>query len=895
MSSFPVPSERFWAKLHPRDKPVEWHPLIGHSADVAAVMQQLLSSDSSLSRRFAGALGQHQLTPAQTGRLVFLATLHDMGKTGHGFQSKARPNGERHRYTPEQQGHVQTLLHSTGYGPLKALILRELLPIASTDLRVAQELFLASIAHHGRPWQPKASSTNDKLWKPNDSRRDPLAEMRRLITYARQWSGLDDAPGEGFACLPPEFTHLFAGALTLADWIGSTRSAFPLAAWSDDEPDRYWIEKALPQAVDACARIGVVPRTTTVRYDGLPLLQAVFPATFAGSRYTPTELQSYAASGMPLPSPGTRLLIESETGSGKTEAALTLYARLRAAGQVGGLVFALPTRATAGAMYERVREALRGMYTGEDRPTLALAAGGQQPHAESNEPLIDERPQIWPDQPRETLERWASSHNKKFFAAEVVVGAVDQVLLGGLPVTHAHLRLAALSRHLLVVDELHSYDRYMSEILARVLELHTGVGGVALFMSATLSEGERQRYAGGPERSHAEAEALPYPTLSICARFGDGWRDRKMNPQGEPKTVRWKAVGEQDALQVAVAAATAGARVCILCNTVNRARATVAALRDAGHGSWLWRPPGAAPEHVPPYHSRYTLPDRRLLDEAVLARFGKGAAQELSGVILVSTQVVEQSLDVDFDLLVTDLCPIDVLLQRVGRLHRHRTRDSHRPDAYRTATVLVIPPEQGSFAPHLKRDALPLGWGKDRPYRNYLDGELTLRAVAAHPTIEIPRDNRRLIESVYHGELRDPFWEEAGVEDQGWPGYLVKAEGEELGDESHARSTALNFGISYSESAAAFAGAQEQRIRTRLGDETVRVELGGSVRCWYNPPERSVQFVDLPAWALPGGTADAVSEEPVQIETDEDGTRFRLGKRVYWYAPDGWNWSDAQA
>lgn len=883
MSSFPVPTGRFWAKLHPRENPQEWHPLIAHCADVAAVLEQLLLPDATIGRRLAGALEQEELTPAQRARLIFLAVLHDMGKTGHGFQTKVRPQGERGRYTPEQRGHVQTLLHSTGYAPLKALIVRELLPAVGKDLRTAQDLFFAAIAHHGRPWQPRTDNRNDVLWKQDGSGRDPLAEMRRLIRHAERWSGLNDAPVDELAPLPSRFTHLFAGALTLADWIGSTVGAFPFAKVADADPDGYWYE-ARERAAAACARIGVVPRTTTVSLVGMPLLETLFPDTFRERKHQPTDLQKYV-SAMPLPEPGTRLLIESETGSGKTEAALTLYARLRAAGLVSGLMFALPTRATASAMYDRVKEALKGMYSSESPPTVALAVGGRQPRTESNEELVAEQPQTWPDPADRELANWASSSNKKFFAAEIVVGTLDQVLLGGLPVKHAHLRLAALSRHLLVVDELHSYDRYMAEVLTRVLDLHTGAGGIALFMSATLSDAERQRYSGGPEHTRREAEQLPYPTVSVCKQPGAGWRDMPLTPHGRPKIVRWETTAEDEALHEAIVAAQDGARVCILCNTVNRARAAVAFLRDAAYEALLWRPNGS--ENTPPYHSRYTQPDRLKLDEEVRKRFGKAAAATQGGTILVSTQVVEQSLDVDFDLLITDLCPVDVLLQRIGRLHRHRERDAHRPELYTQPRALVIAPKEGNFAPHLKKKALDLGWGQDRAYPNYADGELTLQVIHRHPSIEIPRDNRALVEAVYHCEALEPLWDDAA-----WSEYLPRAMGDELKKQSHGRSMALDFRITYTESALAFDNAQEQRIRTRLGDETVRIELPGEVRPWYAASGESVRQVDLPVWALPKGEGDQPLVENLEWHGDADGTaRFRLGSHTYWYGPVGWEWA----
>jgi len=215
---------------------------------------------------------------------------------------------------------------------------------------------------------------------------------------------------------------------------------------------------------------------------------------------------------------------------------------------------------------------------------------------------------------------------------------------------------------------------------------------------------------------------------------------------GVPKPpLGWRLCDEHMGLTHAVTAARAGARVCVLRNTVGGARDTVARLRDEDAGDLLWRPCGS--KYTPAYHSRYTLPDRKALDRAVLASYGRGCSSG-SGRILVATQVAEQSLDVDFDVLVTDLCPIDVLLQRLGRVWRHRERDALRPDACSAVQAWVIEPAAG-FEPLLQRRYGGLnGWGTVYEHLGLL--ELTRRTVSGTPEIALPRDNRSLVESVYH-------------------------------------------------------------------------------------------------------------------------------------------------
>ncbi len=876
---FPVPAGHFWGKLNPRNNPTEWHPLIAHSADVAAVLERLLESDSPLGSRLAATVGLDVLRPADRARLVFLAALHDIGKTSHGFQTKVRPKGERGSW--KKRGHVKVLLESMDYLALKDAVIHEVLPRVSDDLQAGAILFAGGISHHGRPWPPEVVPGRSELWKPDGSGRDPLTEIYRLIRHAAAWTGVDEYRQCEFLTVTAPFTHLFAGALTLADWIGSTTTAFSFTPEADGDPDSYW-SQAQRRAADACARIGLVPKTSVVSLEGLPLLKELFPKTFREELHEPTKLQRHV-SEMDLPRPGSRVLIESETGSGKTEAALALYARLRRAGHVGGLMFALPTRATASAMHERIVSALECMYKDSNRPTLALAVGGQQPYAASESEALNGDSQTWPDRADRELTTWASSGSKKFLAAEIVVGTLDQVLLAGLPVRHAHLRLAALSRHLLVVDELHSFDRYMGQILSRVLAIHSGAGGIALFMSATLSSAERVRFGGGLISDIETASRLAYPTVAVCPRPGTAWADTPLPSGAVPKRVHWRIVSSDVGLAEAVVAAEAGGRVCILRNTVRGARETVAALREQRQDKWIWRPLHA--DHTPAYHSRYTIPDRLALDTAVLANFGKAAAMVNSGVILVATQVVEQSLDVDFDLLVTDICPVDVLLQRIGREHRHRQRDSLRPLDYRAPQVFVIAPGDG-FTPKLRARAASLGWGENRPYPNYADGELTFRLIAARPTIEIPSDNRSLVEAVYHPDARDRL-----REDTAWDDYLLKAEGAELGQECHGREVALKFEQTYTACAAQFNKEQERTARTRLGDDSIRIDLPEKVCCWYSTGAAPVRSVDLPLWALPKSEAGDPLTEVEQMEIDGMGiTRVHIAGREFRYTPDGWEW-----
>lgn len=873
-----IPTNRFWAKFDSQTG--TWHPLIAHSADVAAVVLRLLDDDSVIVTRLAGAAGLARITPDVKAALIYLATLHDIGKANHGFQEKIL-DPERRRRWPEA-GHVTTFLKSVHTTPVLQQLVREILQPFAGNPEDNYKLLAAALCHHGRPHNLEERALLRELWNPATRPGwDPAAEIRRIVRHARRWSGLDTIALPVEVPTNPAFTHLFAGLLTAADWIGSTESVFEFEPTADDDPDAYW-QRACERAERACRAIGIVPQTRAVVGTGTDILRGIFPHVF--STNDPTPLQRYIAE-MALPPEGARVLIESDTGSGKTEAALTLYARMRAAGRVAGLVFALPTRATASAMYDRVLAALPRIYRDGPAPTIALAMGGDHVRATTNEGLLAEEPRVYEDPTDRDLLSWASSSAKKFFAAEIVVATIDQVLLSGLLTKHAHMRLALLARHLLVVDELHSCDRYMSEVLGNIVDLHTAAGGVAVFMSATLSTVERLRFAGSADGvpSCDDAKTLPYPVVSIWDSAHRAWRDVALPPGNRPpREISWSAVMEVDALRAAIEAARVGARVCVLRNTVAGARNAIARIKEMGAEHLLWRPQGSP--FRPPYHSRYTQPDREALDRWVLADFGPGSPPR--GVILVATQVVEQSLDVDFDFMVTDLCPIDVLLQRLGRLHRHRRQ---RPAGFEFPRVAVIAPER-PLIEYVKGDSMhgPNGWGP--VYTDPGDLELTLRLIRdpALTTISIPRQNRELIEMVYHPEPR----EKLASESEAWGQAFIVNEGKNLGRTVHARDASIDFSLGYADNGPRFDPKLESRIRTRLGDESVRIEVGFEIPCFYSSGDsrEPVTAVDLP-WKLLVKSDEGIAEPQVSdVDVSPDGIRFLVNGHTVRYGPDGWHW-----
>lgn len=821
----------FWAKLNP------FHPLLAHSADVAAVFRELVAEGSPLARAFAAAAGIDTLTGYQRAQLVFLAALHDMGKVGHGFQVSGGP-GSSSNFS-EFRGHVTVLLDSASV-PAVAVRLGSIVERSGWSEDDGIEMLISAICHHGRPHapQPRAAGVMARNWSLDESsERDPLAEMDRLIDWASRWSEIEDFEGAGEPLpVTPALTHLFAGTLMLADWMGSEEedSRFPHLGGPLTDPAEYWTH-VCDRAARICSRRGLRNIASLPELDASRIYPELWPGVFDG-RTQPTALQR-AVADMPLPAAGGRVLIESETGSGKTEAVLALYARLRARGVVGGLMFALPTRATSTAMFRRVAHAVARLYPGDVRPPTVLAMGGAGVRETEADILADADPRVYPDEEDRLIASWATERSKKYLAGEVVVGTVDQALLAALAVKHAALRLAPLSRHLLVVDEVHSYDRYMSTVLNTLLDAHGAVGGVSVLMSATLADRERSRYAGRDDYlyddSLASAETRPYPMVATRSAGSVEWSPIALEDDGPttpPKPVSWSLATEADVgIEAAVAAAQGGARVCMLRNTVRGARAVLRALVKRGHQNLIWRPEGV--DFPVAYHSRYIAADREFLDTAVLDTFGRSGRAPSSG-ILVATQVVEQSLDVDFDFMVTDMAPMDVLLQRIGRLHRHPERQ--RPKVASAPRVIVLAPD-GGFEPLLtakskRRD----GWGS--VYRSFSALELTRRVIEDRQQIVIPRDNRPLIEAVYHPESERELTGGDRASAQQWIHAIdVEEKGLDIAAEGIAFKSTIDFGVNYcshqnAEERYSGTGAKQERaIRTRLGTADIRVETPGGI------------------------------------------------------------------
>ena len=842
----------FWAKAAPygvRD-PERIHLLAHHLADVGATMEALLRQPT-IRDRVARAGGLDDLPESTAARLAVFAALHDVGKVNVGFQCRVWPHGAE-TSLPPRVGHtvdlapVLTWLDAEAAGWFYDGIGWD--AMTTWDDRggkVASDMLVATLSHHGDPIAIEgARQPNPAAWRAFGAI-DPSAEIQAIGRAVREWFPAAWDPAAPPLPASPAFQHMFLGLCTLADWIGSNTDWFPFSS----DPDPAYIDRARKQAARALRdpRIGLDIEEQRAIEGAAPARD--FRALFA--RAAPRPVQDHAVGDL-----GERLmLIEAETGSGKTEAALWRFSELYREGRVDGVYFALPTRAAAAQIYERTQRFARSAFESDIDVVLAVPGytsnvGGLAPSRYAD------GPPVLP---------WATEGPKRFLAAQLAVGTVDQALLGALRVRHAHLRSSCLARNLLIVDEVHASDAYMRVILDATLRMHLDAGGYAVLLSATLGAASRSFWLGEDIPPLNQAITVPYPAVSVR---GGGVTQ---HPAACEKRVSVRARADMDDYTAvalgAVAAARSGASVLVVRNTVDAALRTQRAVEAAAGAAsdLLLRASGIAT----PHHGRYAASDRRAIDRAVEERFGKGRADG-SGTIAVGTQTLEQSLDLDADLLITDICPADVLLQRIGRLHRH---DRGRPSGFEKPECVVLTPDGSDLAPLLTQPRNGLG---AYVYPDLRMIEAVRRLIGDAAEWDIPADSRRIVECGTHPEALAAIAVDLG---ETWMEHGLQVDGASIAERLVAERSVIDTDQSfYRDNADILFPFDGERIRTRLGDPAVDVRLSGANGAFGGDVDR----IAIPRRWLPAVISD-LGDLAAIAEPADRGFAFTVEGRAFTY------------
>lgn len=700
-----------------------WLPLAWHLKDTAEVMKYLLHH--WVPNAFYTEIGFKNRTAARK-IAVFLAASHDVGKGLPSFQSRITKN------LPDIRDALfdQNLCFKDQYQNEKDLKHAHMGAVLLRSMGVPDSVAVVVGAHHGKP-------------ESDDMGYEPLQEMQVNKSaygyHSEEWQhvqntivreALTEAGYESLEELPDlsqEAQMLLTGLLIVSDWLASNSIYFPLIPTD-----------TLPTDYDRGRAKGGL---TKFRLPG-PYMASNYwedPGFFRERfGFEPNSIQqAMIHKAKEMESPGL-MILEAPMGEGKTEAALAAAEILMNRFELGGIAFFLPSQATSNAMLDRILEWIKSQPDAYEVAVELSHSNANLNHTfrELKEGCV----QIQEDE--NALFQKASVYsffdgNKTKLLANVVVGTVDQLLMAALRQKHVMLRHLGLMGKIVVIDECHAYDSYMNVYLDRILQWMAAYGIPVILLSATLPGKRRAEFvkaygqSKGANQVEIEGETA-YPLLTTMKPWcqaversdeTENSHIRKITYKKQPRDVWVERRSEEEAIGEVKAALDAGGCIGIILNTVNRVQ------------KWAEILAQSFPEaDVYVDHSYFLLPDRMEREQVILQKVGKTSTRkDREKVIILGTQVLEQSLNLDFDLLITDLCPMDLLMQRIGREHRH---PRERPASLLRARCIL-----------LNSDSEQLEEGAKAIYGEYL---LRRTAMFLPEKFTLPQDISKLVQRVYN-------------------------------------------------------------------------------------------------------------------------------------------------
>lgn len=698
---------RLWGKTNERDrnKPDDWqwksHPAICHMVDVGYVAETWLSLNPNLLdrfHRFAPDIDRDELRRI----IVTIVALHDLGKLSVYFQAKSEEGWKR------GYGELNSkIFNGTGFdhGRATARMIRKLIRNDRSKWKSWKSAIDMAAAHHGKLYESSALAEDLAFLDERPVVLEAIDVLERLF-------GTPET-------LPPSpknnaFNMLLAGFTAVCDWFGSDSTTYPYqhdSIRSFDDIESYLNRLRSDRTGER--QLGEAGILNAFRREELS-----YPDLFPILRKYPLRPLQKISQDIPFgrEEGPEMLVVEAPMGMGKTEIALYNAARAIGKGNAGGVYFALPTQASSNALYDRVTGFVESVREPEGDVSIVLAHGGRRyfekyqqlrkrtyarrkAFEESIAKLGSYRDAEAP--PSEIIATSWLQGSKQSLLGGVGVGTIDQAMLGAIIVKHAFVRLFALSDKVVVFDEIHSYDSYMNQVILRLLGWLHLLGAKVVLLSATLSRNLRNDLlaaygAQAPTDEPGSPEFDPYPQIlyaragSLTERFvvpdedraGErtlNVRIRRLETNAEERT----AVGARTAVELAAA----GGCIAWIRNTVREAQEAwreVQAELDRGDHSAI---------RLCLIHARFTRTDRNRIEEELVGILGndEGAARP-ERIIVVATQVIEQSVDIDFDAMISDLAPVDLLLQRLGRMWRHQRPIEVRHE-HTEPTLYVLTPD----------------------------------------------------------------------------------------------------------------------------------------------------------------------------------------------------------
>ncbi|MDD3847005.1 MAG: CRISPR-associated helicase Cas3' [Syntrophorhabdaceae bacterium] len=714
----------FWAKTDKDGNPAL--SVYDHMINVGCVAECLVEMLTP------GMLDRFGITAKEVG---VLAALHDIGKISPAFQMKCRQwlmqNGLLGAY--KNGAFITGNKRATKHGYVSQVFTQKFLKQKGVSHTRAKYIASAIGGHHGQFLAPEDRSAplNDdaKAGIKWESERNDHAE--NVLQY---FSLMDTGPCFDPGSFDSPALKWLGGVISVADWIGSDNVCFPRLQ------DRDHVRRVLD--ILGFSRPHIKPALAFKDIFGV----------------TPYDFQSKAIAA--ITGPGV-YVVEAPMGMGKTEIALAAAYELMVSGKAGGLYFALPTQITSNSIHERINKYLDRITEGTASSRLIHAASWlKNTNSGSINPAITAGEINWREDARAGRD-WFSS-NKRALLARFGVGTVDQLLLGELTVKHSFVRHFALAGKVVILDEIHSYDVYTATIIKKLIGSLEDLGCTVIILSATLTADAR---AGLLRTQTCDIPSYPL----VTGRRED---DRELSPitaavPGEQRKVVKVDFVEKD-YALSKAAETAGKGGCVLwvCNTIDEAQNQYTRVREATSSGGIT---------VGLLHSRFPFWQREAHENEWMARLGKSRGNRAAR-ILVATQVVEQSVDIDADLLITELAPSDMLLQRIGRLWRHERRN--RPGADTPHVYIIDEPYSIEKLKWMTGGDIEKAFGpKGNVYSVYaLLRSLEVWKNLPDHSIEVPTQIRQVLESTYEERDGEPeAWVELWMRHKGTEGMLKQA------------------------------------------------------------------------------------------------------------------------
>ncbi len=719
-----------------------WLPLWMHLRDTVGVMKKLVPKWVPKSVFSAAEMEYESFLSAA----VFLAATHDIGKATSCFQSViTRDCVDKYADIADSGFVLKKSYRAAGKTP-HAHAGQWILQSDVTGFGVHESLAMAVGAHHGKPIGADSvmgESDLVRLYPMNYFGTEKKDETKAL--WKEAWKDIVDealtlAGVQSVTELPVltlEAQVLLSGLLIVADWIASNTAFFPLISLEEcgDEhvyPERIksgWERAAFPEGW----------HSEVARMD-----KKGFKERFG---FLPNEPQNSMMEAVNNAKDPGIFILEAQMGIGKTEAALGAAEILACKREAGGIFYGLPTQATSNGLFGRLYQ-WGEKVSQETVNAIRLAHSSAEFHEEYHQLMMKGRAYVDDDgQDRGGLEvnPWFQG-NKRALLADFVIGTVDQFLMASLRRKHFMLRHIGLAGKVVIIDECHAYDAYMNQYLERSLQWLAAYHVPVILLSATLPFDRRKAlvecYVKAYARYHLKKKKpeityrcpdweknTGYPLIT----WTDGETVEQMtieqNIPDKIVRIQW-ADSMVDMVRLLDDRLEEGGCACVIVNTVKMAQKIYEECKRAMEDVNLVL-----------YHAQFTTPDRYKKEQALLKKMGKASHdRDRYRFILIGTQVLEQSLDYDADLMVTQLCTMDLLLQRIGRLHRHSKRDEGeqdytRPPGLRDPQCVI-----------LREDGQAYDEGSKAVYGEYL----LMRTEQILPgEIKIPGDITALVQKVY--------------------------------------------------------------------------------------------------------------------------------------------------